>query len=363
MPPLSPPARILVTGANGYVGCWVVRTLLDRGYAVRALVRTEDKAHVLSALISSKHPSVSASNFDCVVLPDITDEDVICAHLQDIKGIVHTASPVTVDLEDPEDYNKPAIQGTLAILASASKHREIKRVVVTSSVGAIAESFSEKTYLCTEDDWNDFAVEKVRSLGRSASGLWKYDASKVLAERAAWNFYRENKDILPYELSIIAPGWILGPIPDDPPSPDALITPSTRLQWTQVFTPRPPAQSYPPKVFNYVDVRDVVEMHIRALELAEAGGERFISVSHLCTWQDWFDAARDMNLLPGLQRLHPRMDPDERAALDQSPHPVFSNDRAKRTLGMVFRTVSETLRDLVEDFGSRGWLEHLEAVD
>lgn len=67
-------------------------------------------------------------------------------------------------------------------------------------------------------------------------------------------------------------------LPDEPSSPAAFATPSPILEWTQLFS-EPPPEERTPVIFNYVDIRDVTEMHVRALELAEAGGERFLSTS------------------------------------------------------------------------------------
>ncbi|KAL1938000.1 hypothetical protein VTO73DRAFT_12011 [Trametes versicolor] len=356
MPTLSPPATILVTGANGYVGCWVVRALLEKGYTVLGAVRTKEKADALFSLISSKHPS-RARAFDCLLIPDIAAEDAIDPFLEGVHGVVHTATPVTFALEDPEAYIRPAVDGTLGILRAATKHKDIKRVVVTSSIGAIAETVQEETRVYTEEDWNEFAVKQVRELGKAATGWWKYDASKVLAEQAAWKFYEDNKGTISYELSTIVPGWILGPIPDDPSSPDAFTTPSPILEWKQLFEVPPPEKPIP-AIFNYVDIRDVTEMHVRALELPEAAGQRFTAVSHVCTWQDWFNAAQEQNFLPSLAKIHPVVAEDKDAL---PAHPIFSNEKAQRLLGMMFKTVPETLQDLVADFGGRGWLKHLEA--
>lgn len=71
--------------------------------------------------------------------------------------------------------------------------RDVKRIVVTSSTGAIAETILEETRVYTEDDWNDFAVEQVQKLGKAAIGWWKYDASKVLAERGAVAYPTHNQ--------------------------------------------------------------------------------------------------------------------------------------------------------------------------
>ncbi|KAJ8495532.1 hypothetical protein ONZ51_g1636 [Trametes cubensis] len=225
------------------------------------------------------------------------------------------ATPVTFDLEGPEDYIKPALKGTMGILKSAAKRSDIKQVVVTSSIGAVGESIAsvEKTKVYTEEDWNENA----------------YNASKVLSEQAAWRYFRENKDTLPFELSVIAPGGILGPLRDEPSSSSAFSTPSAKLEWEQLFANPPPPEPFPSFPFSYVDIRDVAEMHIRALEMEEAAGERFIDCSQ---------------------------GPELR------PHLIVSGEKARQKLGIVYKTVPKTLKDLAEDFRSRGWLRHLDGL-
>ncbi|KAI0820852.1 NAD-P-binding protein [Trametes gibbosa] len=373
MPALSAPAKILVTGANGYVGCWLVHALLDRGYSVRGAVRTDEKAHTLTALMAKKHPAV-VGTFDCIVVPNISAEGALDDCLGDIDGIIHTATPVTFALDDPEAYIRPALNGTMGVLRSAAT-KDIKRVIITSSIGAVAESVLVdcESRVYTEEDWNDHAVETVKRIGEKASGIVKYDASKVLAEQgespvlhncvtvwksttAAWKFYEDGIHTLPFDISVVAPGWILGPLPDEPASPADFTTPSSRLEWTQLFAD-PPPENPTPAIFNYVDIRDVTEMHMRALELPRAGGERFLSSSVVCTWQDWFNIAHELKLLSGLERLHPAAIEDKSKL---PPHPIFSHEKAEQLLGITFKTVPETLRDLVEDFRGRGWLKHLE---
>ncbi|KAI0654050.1 NAD-P-binding protein [Cubamyces menziesii] len=355
---LSPPARILVTGANGYIGCWIVHELLDKGYSVRAIVRTDEKAYALSSLITAKHPSLSPGAFECDLVPDMSAEGAFEKCLGDVQGIIHTASPVNFEMEDPEDYIVPTVQGTMGIIKAAAKHQTVKRIVITSSVGAVAETLRtpEETHVYNEDDWNDYAVETVTALGKAAIGTDKYSASKVLAERAAWQFYDDNKDGLSFELCTILPGWVFGPLPDDPPSPKHITSITVKLAWDQLFAMPPPERFLVD--FSYVDVRDVADIHIRALEMEEAAGERFMASPNLCTWQDWYDAAHDMDILPGLSKIHPPATSTE----EKLPYPrlEYSSEKAKQRLGMVFRPLEVTLRDTVDDFRKRGWLQHLE---
>ncbi|KAI0324877.1 NAD-P-binding protein [Cubamyces sp. BRFM 1775] len=360
MPTISAPERVFVTGANGFLGCWIVHRLLENGYSVRASVRTPEKARALTALIAKRHPNVGSQTgesvsrfFECVVVPDLTQDDAYEHCLDGVAGIVHTATPVVFGLDDPAEYYKPAIQGTMNLLKTAAKHTTVKRIVLTSSIGAMANAANEpkETYVGTEDDWNDYGVETVAKIGKAAP--------------AAWKFYKDNKEELPYELIVIAPGWIFGPLPGDQASPEES-TGSAELQWQNLFATPAPSPPYP-AVFNYVDVRDAADLHIRALEVEEAAGERFAACSEVCTWQDWYDAAGDMKVDRGLSKLHPprpQQDPGRAGIRDDfrdlPPHYIFRGDKARNKLGFAFRGVPETIQDVVRDFKKRGWLRHLE---
>lgn len=207
----------------------------------------------------------------------------------------------------------------------------------------------EETRVYTEEDWNEFAVKQVRELGKAATGWWKYDASKVLAEQGTnpqpdrvqsntsnlhvrscmevlrgqqgdnllrAKYYRARVDPRSTSRSMVTRALLratltdstnVQPIPDDPSSPADFNTPSPILEWKQLFEV-PPPEKPTPTIFNYVDIRDVTEMHVRALELPEAAGQRFTAVSRtsalkgliaiievlthsvsvdVCSWQDW----------------------------------------------------------------------------
>lgn len=142
MPVISPASTVLVTGANGYIGHWIVRTLLERGYSVRGAGRSEAKAHELADFVSRIIPQAK-DRFSAVVVPDIAEVSkldrcvevvivLIKSPLQDgafeeavkgVEGIVHTASPLTAPTRvgDAQAYIRPAVEGTLNVLKSASK--------------------------------------------------------------------------------------------------------------------------------------------------------------------------------------------------------------------------------------------------
>ncbi|KAI0368225.1 D-lactaldehyde dehydrogenase [Pilatotrama ljubarskyi] len=351
MPTISPPAKVLVTGANGFIGLWVVHELLARGYTVHGAVRSEGKAQALAEHIARKFPEAK-ERFKSFTVADITEPGAFDEAIKGADGVVHTASPVTSSLDDPEAYIQPAVQGTIGILKSALRS-EVKRVVITASIAGIASSTIALPRVYTEADWNDAAVKVIEEEGRNAPGQIKYDASKTLAERAAWGFMTQHDNEARFDLCMINPSWVFGPLADDTlPSPAAMSATPLYL-YNMLFTTPPPAERTP-KCLNYVDVRDVTEMLIKALEVQEAGGQRIISNSQLVTWDDWLLAAEQLKLLPGLQKL------DASSAETAPPYPFFANDKAERIFGLKLRKVPDTLKDVVKDFRARGWLKHLE---
>lgn len=122
---------------------------------------------------------------------------------------MHTASPVRFADSDPID---PAVRGTTSILASVHQTTSVRRVVITSSCAAVT-TIQEEPRVFSEDDWNDAAVEVVRAMGAAAHDAFKYCASKVLAERAAWDMWRQWKDNgeVEWDLVVLNPPWVYGP--------------------------------------------------------------------------------------------------------------------------------------------------------
>ncbi|KAJ8489564.1 hypothetical protein ONZ51_g2838 [Trametes cubensis] len=351
MPTVSAPTNVLVTGANGYLGLWIVRALLERGYSVKGAVRSRTVADTISRFIQDKYPE-QAAKFRCVLVPDITVDGAFDDAVADVSAVIHTASPVLLAEEDPDSCIKPAVGGTVSILHSVLKYgTHVKRVIITSSIAAVFSTYGPSG-LYTEEMWNDDAVKTVREQGRDAPGDLKYAASKVLSEKAAWEFVHDHKDDIKFDLCTVLPSWVMGPLPRDLSSPSEMGS-SPRHLYDQLFAvPAPPRRE--PRCFNYVDVHDVVDVHVRALEVEAAGGERILVSSHVCTWQDWLDAAKALGVLPKLDKKDPL------AEGDYPPHPTSSNEKAKRLFNMEFKTLPETFKEVYEQWSALGWLAHLE---
>ncbi|KAI0641577.1 NAD-P-binding protein [Trametes meyenii] len=351
MPAISAPSTVLVTGSNGFIGQWAVYDLLARGYTVHAVVRSAPKVQTLVDWVARKLPD-AVTRFKGIVVPDITAPGAFDEAIKGIDGVVHTASPIEPPVDDPQAFIQPAVEGTLSILRSALKSN-VKRIVITTSVNAIVYPYAVTPRTYTEAEWNDPDVKRVEKEGAAAPSIYKYNASKVLAERAAWDFVEKHKSEISFDLATIAPSWVFGPVADDRLASPAALTATPSVSYRNLFAVPPPAE-HQPKDFNYVDVRDVSELHVRALELEAAGGERIIASSELSNWEEWLVAIGKLSLLPKIAKV------DSVPSKDPLPIAYLSNEKSKRLFGFKYRSYAETAKDLTEDFKSRGWLKELE---
>lgn len=125
---------VFITGSTGFIGSEVVAQALEAGYRVRLSVRRPDQ----EAVVKQGYPEYT-SRIETVVVADIGKRELFENVLNDVDHVIHIASPIPGkagnDLQ--EDYVKPAVQGTEAILYAALKFPKIKSIVVTSSVMAL----------------------------------------------------------------------------------------------------------------------------------------------------------------------------------------------------------------------------------
>lgn len=187
--------RVLLTGANGFVGSHILAQLLDAGFYVRAVVRSQAKADT----VQRDHPT-AGQNLDTAVVEDITVPGAFDAVLQAqpaLDTVIHTASPFLYSVaNDPRDFLDPAVKGTVELLNSVKKTApSVKRVIITSSFAAVGD-FSQipdagKTY--TGADWNPITWEEAL-----ATKDWSvaYRASKKFAEKAGELDARPSRVIL-----------------------------------------------------------------------------------------------------------------------------------------------------------------------
>ncbi|UHJ55402.1 NAD-dependent epimerase/dehydratase family protein [Mycolicibacterium fortuitum] len=134
--PIDPDAPVLVTGASGYIGSWIVRLLLEAGRTVHGTVRNPDKTTGLEHLhkLSSDHPG-RLKLFKADLLEPSSFDDAMAG----CELVMHTASPFLLSgfKDAQEALIRPALEGTRNVLNSVNRTDSVKRVVLTSSVVAI----------------------------------------------------------------------------------------------------------------------------------------------------------------------------------------------------------------------------------
>ena len=244
---------VLLTGANGFVGAHTLLALLSAGFRVRAAVRDVATAQ---ARLTGFAPAEQRDRLSFAEL-DLTRDDGWQEAATHCTYIVHTASPVpSGPVKNAADVVEPAREGTLRALRAA-RLAKVKRVVVTSSTAAVLWGHArDGSKVYDERDWT--------ILSESVAA---YEQSKTLAERAAWEYVTSLPESERFELVTLLPGAILGPQLDRESSVSGTIV---RALLAREFP------GIPDLGFALVDVRDVADMHVAAMTLPEAAGERFI---------------------------------------------------------------------------------------
>ncbi|HTJ56949.1 MAG TPA: NAD-dependent epimerase/dehydratase family protein [Devosiaceae bacterium] len=247
---------VVVTGVSGFVGKWVAIELLKAGYRVRGTVRSEGKAAQVRETVARVLGADAAARVEIVHCDLLADAGWVEA-MQGAIAVMHVATQIAAD--EPKDASfviRPAVEGTARVLRFAHA-AGIKRAVITSSVATVGyghgQTSGKRTY--SEKDFTNLDGMK---------WTWAYCVGKTTAERAAWDYAKANG----LALSTIHPGMILGPAVDSDTS-ISLMAVSGLLDGT---TP-----ALPKNGFTVSDVRDVAEMHVRALENPEAAGQRYMA--------------------------------------------------------------------------------------
>ncbi|KAF9457365.1 hypothetical protein BDZ94DRAFT_1273374 [Collybia nuda] len=349
MPTITPGSKVLVSGANGYIAIWVVRTLLERGYAVRGTVRSAEKGRFLSELFKSY-----GDKFEIAVVEDITKDGAFDEAVKGVDAIEHLASPFHLNADDPQEIIGPAVKGTVGILHSVLKNAPgVKRIVVTSSCAAVL-TISKEPRIFTEENWNEQATKEIEEKGRNAMNISKYRASKTLAERAAWDFHKENKSKINWDLVVINPPFVFGPAIHDAPTINSLSTSSHQFYDAVLVEGFKTNEALATEGSCWVDVRDLGEGHVRALEKEAAGGERIIISAGPYVWQDWVDVANSLSPSPiPSHKSLPRGNP---GGGKNAIHLIqYNTEKEGKILGLKYRSKEETTRDTLADFEARGW--------
>jgi nucleoside-diphosphate-sugar epimerase len=247
-------SNVLVTGGSGFVASHVILQLLGSGHQVRTTVRSLNREESVRAMLRNggAHLVGQLSFFAA----DLGRDEGWAAAVAGCDYVIHVASPMPpVAPKTEEEVIIPARDGVLRVLRAA-RDAKVKRVVLTSTCGAIYYGHAAQSAPFDETSWTNLDGE-----------MSAYVRSKAIAERAAWDFMAAGDGEL--ELSVVNPSGIFGPVlgHDYSPSIDLI----ERLMNGGLGCP----QLY----FGVVDVRDVADLHLRAMTHPAAKGERFIAVS------------------------------------------------------------------------------------
>jgi nucleoside-diphosphate-sugar epimerase len=249
-------STVLVTGGSGFIGSHCILQLLAAGYTVRTTVRSlEREADVRAMLkVGGAEPGERLTFYAA----DLLKDDGWAAAMKGCEYVLHVASPFPARVPDDEnEIIRPAVDGTVRVLRAA-RDGGARRVVLTSSFAAIGYGQRQQDKPFTEANWTNLKGKDVLP----------YVKSKTLAEHEAWNFMGRERGSL--ELTVVNPVGVFGPVLGPDLSTSILIV--QRLLEGAV-------PGCPKIWFGAVDVRDVADLHLRAMMHPEAKGDRFLAVA------------------------------------------------------------------------------------
>ncbi|WP_369055326.1 NAD-dependent epimerase/dehydratase family protein [Kineococcus terrestris] len=246
---------VLVTGGTGSLAGHCLLQLLAAGRPVRATVRTASRGAALRTALAGAGASTEQLRRLRVVTADLTDDAGWAEAVAGADAVLHVASPVRPGhVEDEDELVVPARGGTLRVLRAA-RDAGVRRVVVTSAFHAVGFGHGRLDRELTEDDWSPL----------HGPGTDAYGRSKVLAERAAWEFTRAEPGAP--ELVTLLPVAVVGPLLGD------AVSGANHLLQRMLSGALP---ALPDLAVPFVDVRDVAAAHVAALDAPGAAGQRVI---------------------------------------------------------------------------------------
>lgn len=334
--------KVLVTGGSGYIGGWCIAELLRQGYEVRTTVRG---AHREKAVVDAVSSVVDPAGRLTFAVADLTADQGWEEALAGIDRVLHVASPLGANSDSAADLITPARDGALRVLRAATA-AGVRRVVMTSAANTASPSSYATEGVTDETLWTD----------PEDPGLIPYRRSKTLAERAAWDFMKEYDG--PTELVTVLPGAVFGPVL------------TTDNIGSVGIVARMLAGKMPgvPRIgLEIVDVRDLVDIHIRAMTAPAAAGQRFLATGEFTWMQDMARTLRDGLGADGA-KVSTRGLPDFAVRLaarfrDPSLREItpalgrrnrHSTDKAHRLLGWRPRPAHETVLDCARSLITHG---------
>jgi len=326
-------STVLVTGGSGFIASHTILQLLTAGYKVRTTVRDLSREGEVRAMLRNggAEPGEQLS----FVAAELMSDGGWPAAVSGCEYVLHIASPFPSQV--PKDENElivPAREGALRVLR-ASRDAGVKRVVLTSSFAAIGYGHPERKEVFTEKDWTN----------PSGADVMPYTKSKTLAERAAWDFIA--RDGAGLELAVVNPVGVFGPVLG-PDYATSILLVQKMLDGELPGVPR--------MCIGVVDVRDVADLHMRAMTNPAAKRERFLAVAGDFMWL--MEIARTLKERMGekARRVPTRQLPDWLVRLARFKDPAVkqiipelgkwknaTSEKAQRVLGWTPRSREESV--------------------
>ncbi|HLY19301.1 MAG TPA: aldehyde reductase [Bryobacteraceae bacterium] len=337
---------VLVTGGSGFIGTHCILQLLAAGYGVRTTIRSRkreaDARAMLKAAVAGPGGGLSFA------VADLSSDEGWADAAAGCDFVLHVASPFPAAMpKDENELIRPAREGALRVLRAA-RDAGVKRVVLTSSFAAIGYGAAISDRMFTEEDWTDL----------NGADVSAYVKSKTLAERAAWDFVASEGGAM--ELSAVNPVGVFGPVLG--PDYSASIQIVQRLMDGAI-------PGCPRLTFGIVDVRDVADLHLRAMTNPAAKGERFLAVAgDFMTIQEIAQLLKT-RMGAAARRVPTRLLPDWMVRLvsvfDKSAAYIVpdlgkcknaTNEKARRMLGWAPRSNEDALMATAESLVRLGLL-------
>ncbi|MEP3224664.1 MAG: NAD-dependent epimerase/dehydratase family protein [Parasphingorhabdus sp.] len=329
----------MVSGGTGYIATYVIRQLLDEGWHVNTTIRSiarEADAHRRFPEAGNKLKFFQA---------DLMHDEGWAAAMADCSHMVHIASPIMAATPKHEnDLILPARDGVLRAL-QFSKDAGVQRFVHTSSMAAVSYGVERGVHEFDESDWTD----------ENHPDASAYTKSKTISERAARDWIAKNGDVIEY--CSVNPGMVLGPVVDADFSASVLAV----QQLMDGSMPMAPDISFP-----LVDVRDVADLHVKAMMADNIAGDRFLAAGPTLSFLEMAKVLRD-NLGDKAQKVPTRQMPDWLVTVfglinsevrgiksELGKRRVVTGTYSQDKLAWTMRPVEQSLIDTANSLLSRG---------
>ncbi|RCK67802.1 putative NADPH-dependent methylglyoxal reductase GRP2 [Candida viswanathii] len=331
---------VFVSGASGYIAQEIVKQLIQKGYKVVGTVRSNEKGDSLKSNLAAA--GLSADNFSYEIVKDISVkgafDDALKAH-PEVTVFLHTASPFHFNIQDVEkELLLPAIEGTNNALSAIKTHGpQIKHVVITSSYVAVGYFFehTDPSKTVTEDNWNQITYESAKE-----NPVKGYFGSKTYAEKAAWDFLKNEKPT--FTLTTVNPAYVFGPQAFEIKDKSQLNTSAELIN--AVLKLNKDSDLGENNTGYFTDIRDVARAHIAGFENPELHGQRLLMVEDGFTSQTLLNQIRKG--FPQLAEKLPVGKPEQADDWKALTNKV-DNSRTRELLGFKFVDLKTSVHDTV----------------